>query len=1194
MDASGSHGHQYRREHRRLPFTYLYMAIRVVGGLNGGYRLDRHPLRVMPVTLTIIAVFVPAVTATNVPQNFQPFSDCNKVPIYDSWWQPFDATVLDGYLGWTTVPALQTAVGISFQVEKLTRAALSNNVYTAFQDNTDFNHGGAYGQLHQVFHLMIWSLASAMPDKRLYRDVTKLVERINSGWLQQHRIGNPSMLAWCLSILCLHFLLELRFLSIGGRKRQQEARKFLKAMDLNFQAVIARPGTAATEVEFTVIYSLVKLQFEAFVKGTRSTTYMLEQGSNNYIGMTARPLQSRYSEHVRELRSMLKGKTLKHRRRSRYDSMLINKRRCLPHVIALWNGEQQAAAVDEATRILVAQPQCNGQELKHLSQRFRSPSARRTRQPPSARLRGRKLAHVIDDSWMGHFLEQRNHLHEKRLNAASLCFHRHVALKDATFHLQRKLQPTFRGVYFTYRNECLAIAAGPVSIYGNACNGLLLKAASQQKLHIDWLQAVEQSSASLDVAYAWWEQCCVVTPYRARVRAQSRLAAFMHEHSLPKPGQSILRVPSADLVLQARQWARRMIQVSSRSMPMLASHLRAHLRLVVTAPRSWKMKLHNMASVVRDFDWNELDHLDISQIEQQLAQVDMYRFPLTSKTSQSYDLVELRRLVNRECHRWLMPLKSPDIGLFHELKPWEARTYISPVRRRCSALAFGSVGGTVCGQQIANSQERHSQERHAQQNDMQDDFRFIADKQRLAQQLSLCKPAVALEDKDPSVLWVSETKNLMLRWRQQFRSMPTRWEFTDMSVQTAVQTYRKLLDRALPTSLQAPNSCFSGRNMPYAYPTVKRKCFGAAVWIRNGACTLYGNISRGSRTCAKQGHSCLRTIVSFFRLPSKRMYRYVGRGLEFLIQEFRPGADLPSLSEARASLKSRFECMHPRPGQHDKYCLCCGKLMKHPTLHISDAGQAFEAIKVDVIESRLDSLFDRAVMSTTCTNPSIQVHCSRKSSVSWGGFIKDDLSDRKVLLLSTIRTCVKSLLQCRLYLCGNRVLRQRCGIPIGGPISSAVLKAVLSHSEYFFDKCGWRRVSSTLEIPGQHSQYLAMGRYIDDFVCISLWFCGDCCGALVGDVYRNVICFEQEASDASVFESTVTARYLDMWLHVSWDSISFDLGVKNDVFGLTGLPSQLKKNRFLPYRSRSSSCEKTFDTRLQKYSCQAQANGINI
>ena len=84
---------------------------------------------------------------------------------------------------------------------------------------------------------------------------------------------------------------------------------------------------------------------------------------------------------------------------------------------------------------------------------------------------------------------------------------------------------------------------------------------------------------------------------------------------------------------------------------------------------------------------------------------------------------------------------------------------------------------------------------------------------------------------------------------------------------------------------------------------------------------------------------------------------------------------------------------------------------------------------------------------------------------------------------------MRGLAQFRWYTFGDKFLYRKSGIPIGGPVSGAVLEAALSVDEDSFDKFGWKTYSAKLGIGGKREQWATIVRYVDDVLIISQRFC---------------------------------------------------------------------------------------------------------
>ena len=89
-------------------------------------------------------------------------------------------------------------------------------------------------------------------------------------------------------------------------------------------------------------------------------------------------------------------------------------------------------------------------------------------------------------------------------------------------------------------------------------------------------------------------------------------------------------------------------------------------------------------------------------------------------------------------------------------------------------------------------------------------------------------------------------------------------------------------------------------------------------------------------------------------------------------------------------------------------------------------------------------------------------------------------------------------------------------IPIGGPVSGAVLDAVLSIDEHLFDKFGWVAFSKDLGLKGHRELWLSIVRYVDDIFIATRWFCPDCVPYIVSSIYSKTVVPMPLMRDASI------------------------------------------------------------------------------
>ena len=375
------------------------------------------------------------------------------------------------------------------------------------------------------------------------------------------------------------------------------------------------------------------------------------------------------------------------------------------------------------------------------------------------------------------------------------------------------------------------------------------------------------------------------------------------------------------------------------------------------------------------------------------------RIPANGKQRQLLKGDELERAFGEHAQKWCSDLRLPRLGCFRKL-PLEVALPASVV-------------------------EAHTL-----------DFQHLAEHSpTVASVVGSAEGAITTcEDKDPSVLWRCPKQVLLSSWRIQFDQAHARWEWLDISAEEVTAYYKEVLADMFPSSFRFAS--FVSSMIPYAYPTIKKKCMGSAWELITGILVSFS--SNGVfKTCKKAGHSCLRTIVSFIRLPQRKALRKISRCIDFLVTQLCPGYDLSNLSQASNDITNRFAQVCPRQSQGCPFhCVDCGCLMVVPGVRVSDAAQAFEMIPSQVINASLKSLFSRARKSTRCMDPTIQVYAGKKPRVAWGGLARDRLSDRSVFFLSVIEKCVFAVLRLRIFMIGNLSVKQKSGVPIGGASES--------------------------------------------------------------------------------------------------------------------------------------------------------------
>ena len=145
------------------------------------------------------------------------------------------------------------------------------------------------------------------------------------------------------------------------------------------------------------------------------------------------------------------------------------------------------------------------------------------------------------------------------------------------------------------------------------------------------------------------------------------------------------------------------------------------------------------------------------------------------------------------------------------------------------------------------------------------------------------------EDKDRNAAWVLP-KRLYEQWCVfMFRQDDDHWLPVNANVEGTVEDYRCLHEQCLPQHLShfARKSKWAHYRLPYAYTTLKQKCFQSEV----------------AQTCTKPGHSCFRRIIAWTTHPAKSLYRGAARAISGMITALNAGFETASLHTAIPDLR---------------------------------------------------------------------------------------------------------------------------------------------------------------------------------------------------------------------------------------------------------------------------------------------------
>eukprot|EP00973_Karenia_brevis_P014198 1931110-Karenia_brevis.AAC.1 len=357
---------------------------------------------------------------------------------------------------------------------------------------------------------------------------------------------------------------------------------------------------------------------------------------------------------------------------------------------------------------------------------------------------------------------------------------------------------------------------------------------------------------------------------------------------------------------------------------------------------------------------------------------------------------------------------------------------------------------------------------------------------------------VTCEDKDPNILWVQYGPAMMLRWVSLLESSG-RWQFISWSSLDVVKFYQSKLYSFGPSFLKDGKWRFEEKQIPIAYPTVKKKCFAAKVKFMDIdgitiPCT-------GAKTCEKHLHSCYRNVISFCKFPFPRMFKRMTRALMNICYSLLISWCVPDLAKSPQCLMDRCDMLKHNDS---RCCLFCGCKMKTPTLQTYDVPQAYEEVHVDVLKKDVSYLMRVAEKTNTGMQ---QVLHSIKSIVGPCKKLQRNMGDRTVIVSRTLEKCVSLYLDCRIFKVGNTFIYQKQGIPIGGYMSSGLLNIYLTVCEDRFAKKGWKQHLGTKKCDQNLllQELVAISRYEDDIVAMSYLLCPSCVNEIVQHAYRSRI-----------------------------------------------------------------------------------------
>ena len=316
-------------------------------------------------------------------------------------------------------------------------------------------------------------------------------------------------------------------------------------------------------------------------------------------------------------------------------------------------------------------------------------------------------------------------------------------------------------------------------------------------------------------------------------------------------------------------------------------------------------------------------------------------------------------------------------------------------------------------------------------------------------------------------------------------------------------------------------------------------------------------------SCKKAGHSCMRNVISFIKLPGRKAFKTVGRAARCVLFAVWNTWAFRDQACCGADMCSRYNDTRARNKDDNTSCVKCGCAMHTPGAATADAGQAYEALSRPFVNKSVDNLFTNAVARCKSGDMTVSVFKTTTFNACLGGRTDSKCDDRTVLWISKIRKSIKSLLAMCVYRVGNVFIRQESGIPIGGPVSGVILEICCEVLEHRFDTYTWPSKRDACALKGARKEYIAAARYADDTAMASKWFCSGCLENFIIKTYKNEISFDI-TSECQQWEDFIALKFLDFILYADFMGAQTGPHTKNELAIWLGKPDLRIKLRFPP------------------------------
>ena len=362
------------------------------------------------------------------------------------------------------------------------------------------------------------------------------------------------------------------------------------------------------------------------------------------------------------------------------------------------------------------------------------------------------------------------------------------------------------------------------------------------------------------------------------------------------------------------------------------------------------------------------------------------------------------------------------------------------------------------------------------------------------------------EDKDRHSAWIVNHECHIWRVWHQFNSVPDRWRQLYFS-KVEILRMRQVLHMLCPYTRKTASTpkLLDDTTIPAIYCTIKSKCY-----------------ETGTHTCCKHGHSCMRSIVSWYYYP----YRSRARQLRFAFSSIliattytgsnaigsTTGWETASLQTAMPDLQRVLNTLAHIP-EYAHSCAKCGKQKPAISTIVCDAGQMFE--QVSPIHA-LDA-FDIA-LTILGSKQYIGVRIDSRKPLAYT-FVKRRYPRDNVFEFVELRSWLALLSNQSGAKLAEYMFSQASGLPIGGLISKAGTSLYLGQKERAAKLCFSsqnRYPNATLALTA--TEAIASVRYVDDTITCSAIECETCLYTYICETY-DPITFDKQPQRVAAYHT---------------------------------------------------------------------------